>query len=862
MPWPYRAAPLLMIVGLGLGLVSEWLARVSTPPGQAGKPAVQTSEFVVQAAGAGSLLAGCVLLVQSLAMWLYALGTSRSHDLPRPLADLLSWAFRALDIQAGVYDSTVSAFSMRKIHLFGATWDLLIDPVTWCFLIGGLALLVWRARGELPGGARLRPWALTALKLLLVVALWLPLRAALLAAIYLDDVLRTDYDAPLEAMKVFWNPWLLLALTTVPVLLAWRFARYGNCKLQTANCKLQIDGPAAKAASADPAVRSPQATSHCPLSTVHCLLSSPRLRRPLAAALAMAAAALFTLGFFWDPVGQRKDGRVVFEEYVPEGEEAWEPTDTPYDTEAYGEVKRKPGVRVARHAPHTAYTFTKIYDYLGHYFNVARLTQPIDEFALEACDVLVLKSPTRPYAPEEIAAVERFVREGGSLLLIGEHTDVFKTGRHLNAVAEKFGFTFRFDCLFGIDRTFEQKYNRPLVPHPIVQYLPDPEVRQLRDGTQRYTPSLDFAISCSIAPGTSGGRAVVLGTGLKNKMADYHADNYYPQPNDVAEMRYGAFNQLLAMRVGAGRVAAFSDSTEFSSFAIMDPGKTELMMGMIEWLNHRGGANFRPWLWTAAAALLAAACWAGWGWPWAWLVMTAAGLLGWTGAALATREMHGWAMPWPAVLEGRPLKTVVMDRTVCGTKLPTNGFIAGKDDEFGIFERWILRLDYYPLRRSGADAFQGDVLVFLYPDQEVPAKFAAQLADYVQGGGKVLVVDSPENANSTANKLLEPFGLAVDPATKEGGKLKSRDRWPSIPVASAATVSGGEPLAWLGDRPVAATAAVGEGSVTVVGFGSRFSDANMGVTGDLVPSAELRSVYEVQFLLLRTIMNGIGPAQE
>jgi hypothetical protein len=42
--------------------------------------------------------------------------------------------------------------------------------------------------------------------------------------------------------------------------------------------------------------------------------------------------------------------------------------------------------------------------------------------------------------------------------------------------------------------------------------------------------------------------------------------------------------------------------------------------------------------------------------------------------------------------------------------------------------------------------------------------------------------------------------------------------------------------------------------VTVVGFGSRFADANMGATGDVIPDEGLKAVYAVQFALLRSMI--------
>ena len=44
--------------------------------------------------------------------------------------------------------------------------------------------------------------------------------------------------------------------------------------------------------------------------------------------------------------------------------------------------------------------------------------------------------------------------------------------------------------------------------------------------------------------------------------------------------------------------------------------------------------------------------------------------------------------------------------------------------------------------------------------------------------------------------------------------------------------------------------------MAVVGFGSRFNDAQMGVTGDIVPDEKLREIFEVEFSLLRWLVEG------
>ena len=764
-PWPYRAAPLLITLGL--------LAHLPSFPRR-----------WPRAIGSAAVAAGVVLLGQSLAMVGYASLTARSHELPWPLPSLVGAVASLLGADVAVDGSRLALWSMREVHNLGATWELLLDPPTLCFLVGGVVVLSlqWWARSS--PQCRRAPALLKGTAALVVAVLaWLPVRAGLQIALLLHRALRTDYDAPLDLIGQLWSPWLHLLLLVPPVLLAWRFARL------------------------------PAATDIEPTA------APPTWRRPLAAVLAGVSVGVLSAAVFWDPVGTRKDGRVLVDEH----HSTWEPTEKPYDTKWYGHD--------------SGYNYACIYDYCSRFYDMGRLKAPIDDAALSQCDVLVLKVPTSPYASDEIAAIRRFVQRGGGLVLIGEHTDVFGTGRHLNAVARSFGFAFRYDCCFGIDSFFDDHYPPRLVPHPITQGM----------------PPFEFAVSCSIAPGLSRGRAAIVGTGLRNLTADYHVSNFYPQAENKAHMRYGAFVQLLATRHGAGRVVAFGDSTVFSNFSTFEPGKPELWLGMIEWANHRGGISPRVWLALLGAVGLAGALFLARRWDGAWVLLLAAGVCGWAVAVVGVRAAHRAAMPPPKA--ARPMTLVTIDRTVCGSHLPKSGFVAGNAGEFGIFERWILRLGYFTSRRSDAAALEGDLLVFFRPDLPISDKFREAFGRYVADGGKALILDAPDNTKSTANSLLWPFGLKIDRQTKLDGLLAVPQGWPSVPVASAARVTGGTPLARLKGEPVAATVRHGKGTVTVVAFASRFADTRMGVTGDIEPGPDLQKVFDLQFTLLRTIIS-------
>jgi hypothetical protein len=767
--WPYKAALILFFIGLVLfaaPIPRRW-------------PEVFASAAV---------LAGIILLSQALAMLGYEYVTARSHELPQPLSYLLYAVSQALGIHAAFDGSNLALYTPRIVHLLGATWELFLNPVTFCFLIGGIVMLCLNGPAKLPNGKK-SSIARQIATLIIVIAAWLPFRAAILISIFMHRALRTEYDSALALVSQFWNPWIHLALLLGPILLILRF----------------VNAPLA---------------GHKFMFLERESVVKP-LKRFGVIALTFAGSFMLMTGIFFDMPGQRKQGRVMVDEYHSD----WEPTDRPFDTEYYGQE--------------SGYNYACIYDYCSRFYEMSRLDNPIDDAVLQSCDVFMVKVPTSRYEQNEIAAIERFVERGGGLMLVGEHTNVFNTGIFINDIAKVFGIRFCYDCLFDIDTTFFQLYNLPLVPHPIIQNM----------------PPLNFAVSCSINPGVSSGRAVIRSTGLKNLPADYHTSNFYPQVEDRAEMRYGSFVQLWAARHGAGRVIAFTDSTIFSNFATFEPGKAELMLGMLEWLNHSNPSfNPQPLLVLFGILILAVALILSRNLNGIWVIFISAALFGWANAAVSTRLIHRYSIPLPQAK--RPMVKVVIDRTVCDAPLSRSGFIAGEKNGFGIFERWILRLGYFTSRQQGKDTLMGELIVFTYPNLTVKDKFRENLVSYVKSGGKVLILDSPENTESTANSLLYPFGISLNQRYRLNGQLKAPESWPVVKIDSAYQIDGGEPFLWITNRPIAAKINYGKGTVTVIGFGSRFADAFMGVSGNVIPNNELRQVYELQFRILKEIISG------
>ena len=137
-----------------------------------------------------------------------------------------------------------------------------------------------------------------------------------------------------------------------------------------------------------------------------------------------------------------------------------------------------------------------------------------------------------------------------------------------------------------------------------------------------------------------------------------------PYAQHMPETRFGSFIQAWSTHGGRGRVVAWGDSTIFSNFCLYQPGKAQVLLNLVEWLNHQGGhgrlvAVDACWGWRRSAT--------GCGWSAttvrAWLVLVAATACGWILGSTATAALLAREMPLPAPQQDRRLPQVVIDRT-------------------------------------------------------------------------------------------------------------------------------------------------------------------------------------------------------
>jgi hypothetical protein len=200
--------------------------------------------------------------------------------------------------------------------------------------------------------------------------------------------------------------------------------------------------------------------------------------------------------------------------------------------------------------------------------------------------------------------------------------------------------------------------------------------------------------------------------------------------------------------------------------------------------------------------------------------------------------------------------SVVIDRTVSEVPLAQGGFTQRDGLGYGLLEQWIPRLGYFPQRRTGPEAFSGNALVVICPNRSVSEEYRQGLVHYVEQGGRLLVLDAPDNVGSTAKSLLWPFGLSIRQPSATVGSLHGKDAWPAISVQSACQIGGGQPLVWVGQTPVAARATYGAGKGTVIAFGGAnlLNDTGMGRHWMAEPDEPTRTRFDLWFGLMRSLV--------
>jgi hypothetical protein len=525
----------------------------------------------------------------------------------------------------------------------------------------------------------------------------------------------------------------------------------------------------------------------------------------------------------------------------------------------------------------------------GYSVSIVGTTDELGE-ALDGASVLIIISPTTMLPAELHTRVWEFVKTGGSLLVMGDHTNLFGMSTYLNEVARLFGVRFNYDDTFDLASGQPSSYTRPaLLYHPIERDLQD----------------FGFQTSCTLdVPLLS--EFVIIGGGLGREWVDYVHKNFFGNIAFDTDEDYGMFVQASALKCGKGRVVSFSDSTVFSNFSLFWPGKSELLLNALDYLNRRNrfgdtinllslGLGF-----IAVAALvffmrrhklghLIPLCVVLGGIA---FIATATAVMAINKAAYGKLKPH---TPYTTVAfetEYSIISLVEKDALLSDTEDGQQAIhqdvqekIHSEANSFRTFYVNLARLGVFPTTKSTlSEALSsGQIVVVINPGKPFSHSDQQKIHHFLQHGSKLLLMDSVTNNFSFTNQLLRAFNAKVElrqepvavslrtaqetnetvanNAALQVGELKPVNQGQQRPYGSLkfpqlSIVGQGNPIFISKDqRIVAHEIRHGTGSIVIFVDSTHFSNSSMGPVFQKPDDAQLRAYKDMFFLFENYLLN-------
>ena len=389
-----------------------------------------------------------------------------------------------------------------------------------------------------------------------------------------------------------------------------------------------------------------------------------------------------------------------------------------------------------RHGAAQAGMFGLLPRYLGmDGHHVLRHDGPIDHEALSRAAVVIVALPTAALLKEEQGALDAYVRGGGSLVVMGDHTDLLGTMGPINDLIGRWRIELRFDSAY-------------------------PSVREWAECLDGDRPGLRAATG--IGTGASlwigaGARALIIGRyGLSdrgdraNGGAGGYLGNYAYDPGE----RLGDIVLAAQAQVGQGRVVVFGDTSSFQN--LMLPASYAFVAWLFDDLARPLSFPARV---VGAAGLAAALAAAG---------LAAVALRGSStasaGLALAVLGSAAWgtlaAAPGPLERLPRNARVALLD----ASHLNRYERELWHEDSIGGLMVSLERLGFLPLvvdkaldlRVPGVEALP----VLIAPRRALSAGETLALAAHVERGGDLLVSAGADEAHAVA-PLLSIYGLSI-----------------------------------------------------------------------------------------------------
>jgi hypothetical protein len=283
------------------------------------------------------------------------------------------------------------------------------------------------------------------------------------------------------------------------------------------------------------------------------------------------------LGFFISimlPTSQVRS--IVFDE----AHGKWETTQAPFGPDDFGRA--------------VYYTYSLLFSYAERVVGTARVFEREAAPLPDQDALFVLKMPIQPLSDAFADRLETWVRSGGRLMVVADHTDLYDTTQHLNAfLSPRFGLKINPDAVFnhtGMPTVPITERSAALFGQIVAHGRPFP----WQTGTSLSTMPVNTVSLATFGPSFS-------------EPGDYSRQNRFGSFAPGVSLRFASHIAVAAFGINRGAIAVVLDSTPWSNFSFFREQYRHLFRSVIHALERP--AALQLWGWSSLAlAVLAIVC--------------------------------------------------------------------------------------------------------------------------------------------------------------------------------------------------------------------------------------------------------------
>ncbi len=428
---------------------------------------------------------------------------------------------------------------------------------------------------------------------------------------------------------------------------------------------------------------------------------------------------------------------------------------------------------------------------------------------LNHAETLVLINSNRIFTQTEKQFIWNFVKKGGSLLVLGDHTGVDSIRKPFNNLLSPANISFNFDS--AISLVPKWTYGFEFQPHYINKNIRDENDLQIWIGA-----SLDIAYPA---------RPVIIGKYAFSDQGDLKArDRGY-----LGDMRYSQGEQLgdpilvAENRYGNGKILVFGDTSPFQNSALFQ--SSQFVDRVFEWLSLRK-IIFYPYdrlLMTIIFLALIMALLSTQGAYRKIFTIIVFILLGSAILTIAIPQFHNTDEKMEikekiAIIDASHLERINLDSW-------------GEPDGFGGLSYNFMRNGYYPQVLKTFDSqriLDAEILVVIAPAKPFNEKEVKVITEYVRRGGYLILTVGWEE-KASCRRFLQQFKLDLENIPL--GQVAPSQNLQGLSLYGAWPVTYGEKdtevLCRVWNYPVAVLKRHGRGAILFVGDSSFLLNKNL-----------------------------------